>query len=123
MDHPLQSLFGLSLFFVIYTIAFNVVHILEEKQARIWERMTLSSIKRWEMYGGNLLYSFVMGYLQVVFVFMAFRFGAVVNFHGGCQNLANLNPVCLGDRGFMYVVGGNVAKVRPITWACIAPFC
>ena len=52
MDRPLQSLFGLSLFFVIYTIAFNVVHILEEKQARIWERMTLSSIKRWEMYAG-----------------------------------------------------------------------
>ncbi|GIN73669.1 putative transport permease YfiN [Bacillus sp. J14TS2] len=83
MDNQLQSLFGFSLFFVIYTIAFNVIHILEEKQARIWERMTLSSVKKWEMYGGNLLYSFVMGYLQVVLIFSAFRYGAGVDFHGG----------------------------------------
>lgn len=83
IDNQLQGIFGFSLFFVIYTIAFNVIHILEEKRARIWDRMTVSSVTKWEMYVGNLLYSFLMGYFQVVLVFVAFRYGAGVDFHGG----------------------------------------
>ncbi|WAA13140.1 ABC transporter permease [Fervidibacillus halotolerans] len=82
-DNRLQSLFGMSLFFVIYTIAFNVVHILQEKTEKVWDRMILSPLRKWEMYTGNLLYSFLIGYVQVVLIFTVFKYLTGVNFYGG----------------------------------------
>ena len=38
-DNRLFSIFGFSLFFVIYTIGNNVYHIMEEKENRIWDRL------------------------------------------------------------------------------------
>ncbi|WP_335872993.1 ABC transporter permease [Bacillus sp. 2205SS5-2] len=82
IDTKLQGIFGFSLFFVLYTIAYSVVHILEEKRAGIWDRMILSPLKKWEMYTANLLFSFVLGYVQVLGIFLVFRYGAKVDFHG-----------------------------------------
>ncbi|WAA08587.1 ABC transporter permease [Fervidibacillus albus] len=82
-DSQLQSLFGMALFFVIYTIAFNVVHILQEKTEKVWDRMILSPLRKWEMYLGNLLYSFFVGYIQVVLIFLVFKYLTGVNFYGG----------------------------------------
>jgi ABC-2 type transport system permease protein len=81
-DSALHSLFGFTLFFVIYTIAYNVLPILTEKQDGVWDRMILSPVKKWEMYVANLIYSFLTGYLQVVIIFLTFRFLIGVNFHG-----------------------------------------
>ncbi|WP_042351056.1 ABC transporter permease [Bacillus massiliigorillae] len=81
-DASLYSLFGFSLFFVIYTIAFNVVTILTEKKEGVWNRILISPTKKWEMYTGNLLYSFLTGYVQVALVFCVFRFGLDIEFHG-----------------------------------------
>ena len=41
-----QSLFGFTLFFVIYTIAYNVLPILIEKKEGIWDRMILSPVEK-----------------------------------------------------------------------------
>jgi ABC-2 type transport system permease protein len=82
IDGQLQSIFGFSLFFVIYTIAFNVLQILKEKREGIWDRMILSPLKKWEMYTGNLIYSFVIGYAQVALIFSVFHFGLDIDFHG-----------------------------------------
>jgi ABC-2 type transport system permease protein len=82
IDGQLQPIFGFSLFFVIYTIAFNVLQILKEKREGIWDRMVLSPLKKWEMYCGNLIYSFVIGYAQVVLIFSVFYFGMGIDFHG-----------------------------------------
>ena len=41
-----QSLFGFTLFFVIYTIAYNVLPILIEKNEGIWDRMILSPVEK-----------------------------------------------------------------------------
>lgn len=82
IDSQLQPIFGFSLFFVIYTIAFNVFQILKEKREGIWDRMILSPLKKWEMYIGNLIYSFVVGYIQVALIFTVFHFGMDIDFHG-----------------------------------------
>ncbi|MBS4206547.1 ABC transporter permease [Bacillus sp. FJAT-50079] len=96
IDASLQGIFGFSLFFVIYTIAYNVIHILDEKRERIWDRMIVTPTKKWEMYVGNLLYSFMMGYAQVVLVFVSFRYFAGVDFHGGfAKTLIILIPYVL----------------------------
>ena len=81
-DSTFQSLFGFTLFFVIYTIAYNVLPILLEKSEGIWDRMILSPLRKWEMYVANLIYSFVMGYLQVLIIFFIFRFLLGVDFKG-----------------------------------------
>jgi ABC-2 type transport system permease protein len=82
IDNQLQSIFGFSLFFVIYTVSFNVIQILVEKRERIWDRMILSPLKKWGIYTSNLLYSFVVGYIQVALIFAIFHFGIGVDFHG-----------------------------------------
>ncbi|MBE3569391.1 MAG: ABC transporter permease [Bacillales bacterium] len=82
IDPHLQSLFGFALFFVIYTIAFQVVNILQEKKEGIWDRMIFSPMKKWQMYTGNLLFCFVLGYIQVLFIFSVF-YAVGVNFYGG----------------------------------------
>lgn len=81
-DQGLQSLFGFVLFFSIYTVAFSVVGILREKQMGIWDRLILSPTSKVEMYAGNLLYSFIIGYVQIALIFVVFKYGAGVNFYG-----------------------------------------
>ena len=113
IDNQLQGIFGFSLFFVVYTIAFNVVHILEEKQGRIWDRMIVSSVKKWEMYAGNILYSFIMGYFQVLLVFVAFHYGAGVDFHGGFgKTLVVLIPYVLAIVSLSMLIAGLSKSIR-----------
>ncbi len=83
IDNQLQTIFGFTLFFVIYTISYNVHNILQEKTWGVWDRMILSPLKKWEMYAGNLVYSFLMGYVQVALIFLVFRYAVGVEFYGG----------------------------------------
>ncbi|MDR4890464.1 ABC transporter permease [Fredinandcohnia sp. QZ13] len=83
IDNQLQTIFGFTLFFVIYTISYNVHNILQERTWGVWDRMILSPLKKWEMYAGNLVYSFLMGYAQVALIFFVFRYGVGVDFYGG----------------------------------------
>jgi ABC-2 type transport system permease protein len=82
-DGKLQSIFGMSAFFVIFTIAYTVVGILEAKQSKIWDRVILSPAKKWEMYVGILFYSFILGYTQIVIVFSVFKYGMGIDFYDG----------------------------------------
>lgn len=81
-DDALYRLFGFTMFFVMYTIAYSVLQILIEKRDGIWDRMILSSVRKWEMYAGNFIYSFFLGYVQILIVFFIFRFVLDVDFHG-----------------------------------------
>lgn len=85
IDNQLQTIFGFTLFFVIYTISYNVHHILQEKTWGVWDRMILSPLKKWEMYAGNLIYSFLSGYVQVALIFVVFRYVVGVDFYGGFE--------------------------------------
>lgn len=82
-DSRLQGIFGFSLFFVIYTISTFVSELFAEKQMGIRDRLILSPVRKWEMYGANLIYSFVLGYIQLVLIFLVFRFAAGIDFYGG----------------------------------------
>ncbi|WP_077702974.1 ABC transporter permease [Virgibacillus dokdonensis] len=84
-DPIYQFLFGFSLFFVIYTVAYNVLPILIEKQEGVWDRLILSPVKKWKMYAGNMIYSFCIGYLQILIIFSFFYFVFGVDFNGECK--------------------------------------
>lgn len=81
-DQRYHTLFGFTLFFVIYTIAYNVLAILIEKREGLWDRMILSPLKKWEMYVGNLIFSFLSGYVQLLVIMFIFRFIIGEKFNG-----------------------------------------
>lgn len=70
----LHLLFGMTLFFVINTITLSTVAILQEKQARTWDRLILSPLRKWQMYAGHLAYSFMIGYIQIILIFLLFQY-------------------------------------------------
>ncbi|TAA73234.1 ABC transporter permease [Planococcus salinarum] len=70
----LQLLFGMTLFFVIYTIMFSLVRIVDEKRTGTWSRMIISPVRKWQIYLGHLGYSFLVGFSQITLIFLLFRF-------------------------------------------------
>lgn len=82
-DSKLHSLFGFSLFMVIYTVSNGVYPIIMDRRMRIWDRLTISAIGKTEIYMANIFYSFLIGYLQVVLVLSIFHYIVGVDFYGG----------------------------------------
>ncbi|SOC36258.1 ABC transporter permease [Ureibacillus acetophenoni] len=85
-DSQLQSLFGFTLYMVIYTVSNGVFNIVLERRFNIWDRLTISSISKTKIYLANLMYCFLLGYIQVALVLSIFHFGVGVNFYGGYLN-------------------------------------
>lgn len=81
-QQSLQALFGFTLFFSIYTVAFTVIEILRDKQAGIWDRIILSATSKTKIYLGHLLFSFGIGYFQIMLIFLVFKFGLGITFQG-----------------------------------------
>ena len=73
-DNQLQLLFGMTLFFSVYTIMFSLMKIVEEKKHGTWDRLILSPVGKWEIYLGHLAYSFAIGYFQIVMIFILFKY-------------------------------------------------
>lgn len=71
----LQLLFGFTLFLVMFTIGFKVNTITKDKASGVWNRLILSPVRKTEMYLGHLLYSSVIGVLQIILVLLIFRYG------------------------------------------------
>lgn len=74
-DMGLHFLFGFTLFLVIFTIGFKVSAITVEKTSGIWNRVILSPVRKTEMYLGHLFYSSLIGFTQMVVVYLIFRYG------------------------------------------------
>lgn len=91
-DGQLHVLFGMTLFFSIYTIMFSLGKVTEEKRVGTWDRLILSPLRKTQIYIGHLLFSFTIGFAQILLIFMFFQY--VFNFD-------------LGDRfGTMLVIMG-----------------
>ena len=69
-----QLLFGFTLFIVMFTIGFRVNGINEDKVSGVWNRLILSPVSKIHMYVGHLLYSFFIGFIQLVVVFLIFKY-------------------------------------------------
>ncbi|MBP2240944.1 ABC-2 type transport system permease protein [Cytobacillus eiseniae] len=70
----MQLLFGFTLFFAMFTIGFKVNGINEDKVSGIWNRLILSPVSKTSMYVGHLIYSFLIGYVQILLVFLIFKY-------------------------------------------------
>lgn len=72
-DGQLQGLFGMTLFFVIFTITIGLSTVVEEKRSGTWDRLILSPVKKWEVYIGYLSFCFTIGYAQIILMFLLFQ--------------------------------------------------
>ena len=112
-DGNLHPLFGFSLFFVIYTVAYSVFQIVMEKNNGLWDRMILSPVRKWEMYVTNFLYSFFIGYSQVLIVFLVFRYIVKIDFHGAFWQMAiSLIPYVLSIVALSILITGFVKTIQ-----------
>lgn len=112
-DSTFHTLFGFALFFVIYTIGYNVLPILTDKKDGLWDRMILSPVKKWEMYVANLIYSFFEGYLQVLIIFLIFRYLVGVDFNGRfAETLLLLVPYVFAIVALSILITGLVKNVQ-----------
>ncbi|RKQ34573.1 ABC transporter permease [Oceanobacillus halophilus] len=73
-DMGMQLLFGFTLFIAMFTIGFKVNGISGDKVSGIWNRLILSPVSKTNMYIGHLLYSFCVGFLQMLIVFLIFHY-------------------------------------------------
>ncbi|WP_019156512.1 ABC transporter permease [Robertmurraya massiliosenegalensis] len=80
-DMGTQLLFTFTLFVVMFTIGFKVNGINADKVSGIWNRLILSPVSKTNMYMGHLLYSFGIGFFQVMAVLLLFKY--VLNFEFG----------------------------------------
>ncbi len=74
-DMDLHYLFGFTLFLVIFTISFKVSAVTVEKSTGVWNRVILSPVRKTELYLGHLLYSSLIGFMQIVVILLIFRYG------------------------------------------------
>lgn len=86
-DQSLHSLFGFTLYFAIFTIAFSVSSILELKEEGIWNRLILSPTTKPSMYLSNIISSFIIGYAQMAIVLFLFKYAFGYDFYGGFWKL------------------------------------
>ncbi|WP_078380649.1 ABC transporter permease [Sutcliffiella halmapala] len=68
----IQLLFGFTLFMAMFTIGFKVNGVMVDKVSGVWNRMILSPVTKTGMYTGHLLYSFFIGFLQLLVVLLVF---------------------------------------------------
>ncbi|ADU28984.1 ABC transporter permease [Evansella cellulosilytica] len=73
-DERLQVLVGMTLYFAGFTIMFCLVNVSEEKRAGTWNRLIVSPLRKWQIYIGHLLYCFMIGYAQILAVFLLFKY-------------------------------------------------
>jgi len=71
----IHYMIGFTLFLVIFTVGFKVSAVTEEKTSGIWNRVILSPVRKTEMYMGHLLYSSLVGFVQIAAVFLLFLYG------------------------------------------------
>ncbi|WP_053220024.1 ABC transporter permease [Virgibacillus senegalensis] len=92
-DQRNQFLFGMTLFFSIYTIIFSLSKVAEEKRTGTWNRVILSPVRKFHLYIGHLVYSFLLGFLQIAVIFSIFRYGFDYNI-GSSMSLILLTIAC-----------------------------
>ncbi|PTL37313.1 ABC transporter permease [Alkalicoccus saliphilus] len=80
-DQSLQALFGMTLYFSVFTMLFSLSTVAQQKRDGTWSRMLISPLRRWQMYLGHFAYCFLIGTVQILLVFLIFEY--VLNFGVG----------------------------------------
>jgi len=72
IQYQTQIVVGMTLYFVMYTVLFQMMSIAEQKTDGTWERMMLSPVSKLKIFSGLFLYYFLIGFIQVGLSFLIF---------------------------------------------------
>lgn len=72
IEYQAQVIVGMTLYFVMFTVLFQMMSIAEQKTDGTWERMMLSPVSKCNIYSGLFLYYFLIGFIQVGVSFLIF---------------------------------------------------
>ncbi|TVP84928.1 MAG: ABC transporter permease, partial [Alkalicoccus sp.] len=73
-DQSLQALFGMTLYFSVFTMMFSLSTVAKEKRDGTWNRLLISPLSRWQAYLGHFTYCFLIGTLQIMLIFLFFDY-------------------------------------------------
>ncbi|MCK8059790.1 MULTISPECIES: ABC transporter permease [unclassified Fusibacter] len=100
-DSSLHGLIGFTIMFAMYTVTFGVGDIITEKKNYTWQRALVSPIKKYEIMFGHLVSIFVLGFLQIMTVFIFGQFVLKIDWGVG-----NLVPVAILVGAFSFAITG-----------------
>lgn len=86
-DQGKHSVIGFSLFFAMFTIVFGISEILIEREDRTWNRQLVSPLSKFSIITGNIIGTFIVGFLQVSLVFLISKFVFKMNWTGNVFHL------------------------------------
>jgi len=82
-----HSVVGFSLFFAMFTIIFGISDILMDKEYHTWDRTLVSPISKFSILSGNLVMTFILGFLQVSSMFLVSKYLFKVDWAGNMMHL------------------------------------
>lgn len=82
-----QSVIGFSLLFAMFTIIMGISDILFEKENNTWNRQMVSPISKFSILMGNMIVTFLVGFIQVSLIFIVSKYLFGADFKGSIFNL------------------------------------
>ncbi|WP_326911189.1 ABC transporter permease [Sedimentibacter sp. MB31-C6] len=64
-DGLIHSMIGFTIFFSMYTMVFAIGTILYDKQYKTWERMVISPVSKFSIFGGSMIVAYLTGAVQI----------------------------------------------------------
>ncbi|PXW90899.1 ABC-2 type transport system permease protein [Streptohalobacillus salinus] len=86
VNYQIQVVVGMTLYFVMYTVLFQMMSIAEEKKEGTWDRIIIAPINKWQLYAGLFLFYYTVGLIQVLLSFVIFT--QIIGFSFGSSYLA-----------------------------------
>jgi|LGOV01.1.fsa_nt_gb ABC-2 type transport system permease protein len=86
-DSVKYSVIGFSLFFAMFTIIFAISEILTEKENHTWDRQMVSPLSKFSILMGNIMGTFIIGFVQVSLMFLVSKYLFKVDWQGNMLHL------------------------------------
>src|SRR5690606_26400015 len=73
-NEQLRTVFGFTLFFVIYTISTSLANMVKIRETGIWNRLIISPMTKTHLYMGHLLFASILGIIQISLIFCLYHY-------------------------------------------------
>ncbi len=77
-----HSFMGYILFFSMFTMVFGIGSIVEEKENHVWQRQLVSPLSSGVVLAGNMIASFIVGMIQLMFMIVFAKYVFGIDFGG-----------------------------------------
>ncbi|MDW7672935.1 MAG: ABC transporter permease [Bacillota bacterium] len=64
-ENLVHTTLGMALMFTIFTVTISIGELVEDKRLGIWHRLLMSPLAKYQLYIGNFIYSFLVGFSQI----------------------------------------------------------